>query len=168
MNKKTVIGALVLSVALGSSIAYSGTINLEKNIAQINSSIEKANYRGADDVIYKTLTEYKDNHEVQALAAVSWALQSKLELAQDQIDKLKNVIPRSSNLHFAQGVVFYKRMTSSNLEFRNKADSLFSCSRHTKFRRKNYFCDRTRSPRRFVAGKLYGNDGRIWNDCDAV
>ena len=93
MKKKTVVGALVLSLAMSSTFTYSATIDLQKNIAQINSSIEKANYRGADDVIYKTLQEYKDNHEVQALAAVSWALQSKLELAQDQIDKLKNIIP---------------------------------------------------------------------------
>lgn len=125
MNKKTVIGTLVISLALGGAVTFAGTVNLEKNIVQINSSIEKANYRGADDVIYKTLTEYKDNYEVQALAAVSWALQSKLELAQDQIDKLKNIIPKNSNLHFAQGVVFYKRINSSNMEFRTKADSLF-------------------------------------------
>ena len=125
MNKKTVIGALVLSLAMSGTFAHSATINLEKNIEQINSSIEQANYRGADDVIYRTLTEYKDNYDVQALAAVSWALQSKLELAQDQIDRLKNIVPKNSNLHFAQGVVFYKRMTSSDLGYRAKADSLF-------------------------------------------
>lgn len=124
MNKKIILGALLISLTVGSAYSFAGTIDLEKNIAQINSSIEKANYRGADDVIYKTLQEYKDNYDVQALAAVSWALQSKLELAQDQIDRLKNVIPRNSNLHFAQGVVFYKRTASSNMEFRRKTDSL--------------------------------------------
>ena len=133
MKKKTVVGALVLSLAMSSTFTYSATIDLQKNIAQINSSIEKANYRGADDVIYKTLQEYKDNHEVQALAAVSWALQSKLELAQDQIDKLKNIIPKNSNLHFAQGVVFYKRITSSNMEFRTKTESLFDIA-HREFK----------------------------------
>ena len=125
MNKRIVIGTLVLLLSLNSTFTCATTIDLNKNIAQINSSIEKANYRGADDVIYRTLTEYKDNHEVQALAAVSWALQSKLELAQDQIDKLKNVIPKNSNLHFAQGVVFYKRITSSNMAYRTKAENLF-------------------------------------------
>lgn len=125
MNKKMIVGALLPVLMMSSTFTYSATIDLEKNIAQINSSIEKANYRGADDVVYKTLQQYKDNTEVQALAAVSWALQGKLELAQDQIDKLKNVIPKNSNLHFAQGVVFYKRITSSNMEFRSKTDSLF-------------------------------------------
>ncbi len=124
MNKKIALSALVLFVGLNSTFTYAAPINLEKNIAQINSSIEKANYRGADEVVYRTLTEYKNNYEVQALAAVSWALQSKLELAQDQIDKLKNIIPKNSDLHFAQGVVFYKRMASSNMEFRTKTDSL--------------------------------------------
>lgn len=125
MNNRIVVGTLVLLLSLNSTFTCAETVDLNKNISQINSSIEKANYRGADDVIYKTLTEYKDNHEVQALAAVSWALQSKLELAQDQIDKLKNVIPKNSNLHFAQGVVFYKRITSSDMAYRTKSENLF-------------------------------------------
>lgn len=125
MNNRVVVGTLVLLLSLNSTFTCAETIDLNKNISQINSSIEKANYRGADDVIYKTLTEYKDNPEVQALAAVSWALQSKLELAQDQIDKLKNVIPKNSNLHFAQGVVFYKRITSSDMAYRTKSENLF-------------------------------------------
>ena len=100
MSNRIVVGTLVLLLSLNSTFTCAETIDLNKNISQINSSIEKANYRGADDVIYKTLTEYKDNYEVQALAAVSWALQSKLELAQDQIDKLKNVIP---NLRLIKG-----------------------------------------------------------------
>ena len=126
MNKKVVLGTLSILLSLSAvNMSYSATINLEKNIAQINSSIQKANYKGADEVIYRTLTEYSDNLEVQSLAAVSWALQSKLELAQDQIDRLRNIIPKSSNLHFAQGVVAYKRINSSNLEYRNKADALF-------------------------------------------
>lgn len=124
MNKKIMLATLVLLFSLNSTFTCEAAVNLEKNIAQINSSIEKANYKGADEVIYRTLVEYKNNYDVQALAAVSWALQSKLELAQDQIDRLKNVIPRSSNLHFAQGVVFYKRINSSNMSFRTKADSL--------------------------------------------
>lgn len=124
MNKKIALSALVLFVGLNSTFTYAAPQNLEKNIAQINSSIEKANYRGADEVVYKTLSEYKNNYEVQALACVSWALQSKLELAQDKIDRLKNIIPKNSDLHFAQGVVFYKRIASSNMEFRTKSESL--------------------------------------------
>ena len=125
MNNRIVIGTLVLLLSLNSTFTCAATVDLNKNISQINSSIEKANYRGADDVIYKTLCEYKGNHEVQALAAVSWALQSKLELAQDQIDKLKNVIPKNSNLHFAQGVVYFKRITSSNMAYRTNSEYLF-------------------------------------------
>ncbi len=129
MNKKVVIGTLSVLLGLTTTMSFAGTINLQKNIAQINSSIEKANYKGADEVIYRTLTEYSDNLEVQTLAAVSWALQSKLELAQDQIDRLKSLVPRSSNLHFAQGVVFFKRITSSNMEYRTKSDSLFDIAK---------------------------------------
>ena len=125
MKKRFFIGTTLLTLALSTSFTYATTINLEKNIAQINSSIEKANYIGADEVIYRTLTEHKNNCEVQVLAAVSWALQGKLELAQDQIDKLKNIVPKDSNLHFAQGVVFYKRITSSDMDYRTKRDSLF-------------------------------------------
>lgn len=124
MNKKIALSALVVFLGLNTTFTYGAPVSLERNIAQINSSIAKANYRGADEVVYKTLSEYKNNLEVQALAAVSWALQSKLELAQDQIDRLKTVIPKNSDLHFAQGVVFYKRTTSSNMEYRSKAESL--------------------------------------------
>lgn len=124
MKKKVALSTLLCLVGLGSSVAFSTGVDLEKNIEQINSSIEKANYRGADEVVYKTLSVYSDNYDVQALAAVSWALQSKLELAQDQIDKLKNVIPKNSDLHFAQGVVFFKRLDSSNMDYRNKQESL--------------------------------------------
>lgn len=124
MKKRIALSALLVSIGLSTTFANAATVNLEKNIAQINSSIEKANYRGADEVVYKTLSVYKNNYDVQALAAVSWALQSKLELAQDQIDRLKNIIPKNSDLHFAQGVVFYKRMASSDLDFRNKQENL--------------------------------------------
>lgn len=124
MKPRIFISMAVLALTLSSNFVFA-SIDLEKNISQINSSIEKANYIGADEVIYRTLNEHKDSNEVKALAAVSWALQGKLELAQDQIDKLKNVIPKNSNLHFAQGVVFFKRITSSNMDYRNKKDSLF-------------------------------------------
>lgn len=124
MKKRIALSALLMSIGMSTTFAYASPVNLEKNIAQINSSIEKANYRGADEVVYKTLSVYKDNYDVQALAAVSWALQSKLELAQDQIDRLKNVIPKNSDLHFAQGVVFFKRMASSDLDYRNKQENL--------------------------------------------
>lgn len=124
MNKKVMLATLVLLLSLNSTFTYSAPANLDKNIEQINSSIQKANYRGADEVIYQTLNVYKNNYDVQALAAVSWALQTKLELAQDQIDRLKNIIPKNSDLHFAQGVVFYKRITSSNMAYRTKVDSL--------------------------------------------
>lgn len=125
MRRRIALSTLLIMFTLSGMNAQSATVNLEQNIAQINSSIEKANYLGADEVIYRTLSVYKDNLEVQALAAVSWAMQSKLELAQDQINKLRDVLPKSSNLHFAQGVVFYKRITSSNLEYRDNAASLF-------------------------------------------
>jgi tetratricopeptide (TPR) repeat protein len=128
MNRKAIVAVLLMLSLYGTHVSAT-PIDLNKNILQINSSIEKANYKGADEVIYRTLTEYKNNYEVQALACVSWALQSKLELAQDQIDRLKNVIPKSSDLHFAQGVVFYKRINSSNLEYRTKADSLFDIAK---------------------------------------
>ena len=62
MNKKIALSALVLFVGLNSTFTYGAPVNLEKNIAQINSSIEKANYRGADEVVYRTLTEYKNNY----------------------------------------------------------------------------------------------------------
>ena len=124
MNKKIALVALVLFLGFNSSFTFATPTNVEKNIAQINSSIEKANYRGADEVVYKTLSADKNNYEVQALAAVSWALQAKLELAQDQIDRLKNIIPKNSDLHFAQGVVFFKRIASSNMEYRTKENSL--------------------------------------------
>lgn len=129
MNRKLLLSALVLLFTFNSTFTYGETIDLQKNIAQIRSSIQKANYKGADQVVYRTLTQYKDDYTVQALAAVSWALQSKLELAQDQIDKLKNIIPKSSDLHFAQGVVFYKRITSSNMFYRTKADSLLDIAK---------------------------------------
>ena len=89
------LATLVLLLSLNSTFTYSAPASLDKNIEQINSSIQKANYRGADEVIYQTLNVYKNNYDVQALAAVSWALQTKLELAQDQIDRLKNIIPKN-------------------------------------------------------------------------
>lgn len=133
MKKRKIICAALLAMALSSTFTFANTVDLERRIAQINSSIEKANYIGADEVIYKALNVYKDNYELQALAAVSWSLQGKLELAQDCIDKIKNAIPKNSNLHFAQGVVFYKRMNSSNLEYRNKRDSLLDIA-HREFK----------------------------------
>lgn len=129
MNRKLLLSALVLLFTFNSTFTYGETIDLQKNIAQIKSSIQKANYKGADQVVYRTLTQYKNDYTVQSLAAVSWALQSKLELAQDQIDKLKNVIPKNSDLHFAQGVVFCKRVTSSNMFYRSKADSLLDIAK---------------------------------------
>ena len=108
--------------------------NHKKHIAvkvdynKISKLIEYGYYDIADNMIQSALVRNPKDINLQALWAISLAKQLKLDPAQSDLDSLLKKYPDNSNLHYAQGVVYYQRTTSSNMIYRGKSQELFNSS----------------------------------------
>lgn len=99
------------------------------NYDKISKMIEYGYYDDADKILQGAIARNSKDIKAQALWAVSLAKQSKLDPAQKNLSILLKKYPTNSNLHYAQGVVYYQRTASSNMYYRNNtpkfiADSL--------------------------------------------
>ncbi len=100
------------------------TVKIEKNHVDIDKMIEYNNFEDADRLIEKALNNNPKDIQVRALWAVSLAKQYKLDPAQKELNALLKTYPKNADLHYAQGVVYYKRTTSSNMAYVNNTQKL--------------------------------------------
>ena len=118
-----------LSCVLAVNIATAATVkkadaSFDKQIADINLSLEKNDYRGADRLIYESINTNPGNIQVQLLSAVSLVLQDKLDSAQDLLDSVKKSALTYSDYYYAQGAIYLKRIDTSDMRFRTKRDEM--------------------------------------------
>lgn len=88
--------------------------------------IEYNYFDEADNVLQGAMSRNKKDIKAQSLWAVSLAKQCKLDPAQDDLDKLLKKHPGNSNLHYAQGVIYYQRTSSSNMEYIENSQKLLA------------------------------------------
>ena len=122
--KKMLVASLVAFMVTGSAYALELNGNVQKYKMQIDKLLEYGRYTEADKMISEIRECNPDDLDSQVLWAVSLALQSKLDWAQDELDLLLPKYPSSSNLHYAQGVVYLKRINSSDMTYRNTPEEL--------------------------------------------
>lgn len=91
---------------------------------EVSKMIEYGYYDEADKILEGAIARNSKDIKAQALWVVSLAKQCKLDPAQDELNELLPKYPDNSNLHYAQGVVYYQRTTSSNMVYRNNAQKL--------------------------------------------
>lgn len=91
---------------------------------KVSKLIEYNYFDQADSILEGAIDRNPKDVKAQALWAVSLAKQTKLDPAQSELDNLLKKYPDNSNLHYAQGVVYYQRTTSSNMLYRNNSQKL--------------------------------------------
>lgn len=98
------------------------------NYDKVSRMIEYGYYDDADKILAAAIKQNPKDIKAQALWSVSLAKQFKLDPAQDQLNVLLKKYPDNSNLHYAQGIVYYNRRSSSNMVYRGNSDKLLNDS----------------------------------------
>lgn len=90
---------------------------VSKSYVDISRMIEYNNYDTADQQLKDILSKNPNDLEAKSLQLISMAKQYKLAPAQSELDKLLKKYPRKAELHYAQGLVYLMRETSSDVEY---------------------------------------------------
>lgn len=124
--KKLFIASLICLSILSVSSAYSqelqakvakGGASVYKKYQSIDKMIEYNNYKEADAALKEVLNTAPNDLEAQTLRIIWMAYQQKLAPAQTELDKLLPKHPNYAPLHYAQGLVYMKRRTSSDVTY---------------------------------------------------
>lgn len=100
---------LQAKVAIGS--------NVTKKHAEIDKLIEYNRYGEADAALRAVLNSAPNDVEAKVLRIIWMAKQQKLAPAQAELDKMLKEYPDNASLHYAQGLVYMKRRTSSDVTY---------------------------------------------------
>lgn len=109
-------------------IVHKRPVVIKVDYDKVSKMIEYGYYDQADNILEAAIRRNIKDTKALSLWTVSLAKQCKLEPAQNVLDKLLKKYPDNSNLHYAQGVVYYQRTTSSNMYYRNMTPKLISDS----------------------------------------
>jgi len=126
--KKLFIASLVCATILSVSTAYSqelqakvakggASTSVYKKYQSIDRLIEYNNYKEADIALKEVLNATPNDLEAKTLRIIWMAYQQKLAPAQAELDKLIPAHPNYAPLHYAQGLVYFKRRTSSDVTY---------------------------------------------------
>lgn len=97
-------------------------IQLDYN--KVGKLIEYGYYDEADKVLNDTIKRNPKDIKAKSLQTVSLAKQFRLDPAQDELNVLLKQYSANSNLHYAQGIVYYQRTSSSNMYYRGNMTNL--------------------------------------------
>lgn len=129
--KKVLVSAMILTGIMFSANAFAADLEakVEKNkvhkkYPQISKMIEYNNYAEADAKLKEILATSPNDIDAQALQLVSQAKQYKLAPAQTELDKLLKKYPNNADLHYAQGLVYMMRQTSSDVDYIKQSRTL--------------------------------------------
>ena len=95
---------------------------------EIARLIEYNQCEEADTKIRENLNLKPNDINLLALRTVSMAKQHKLDPAQKELDKLLKQYPKNSTLHYAQGLVYLQRTTSSDVAYIKNTRQLINAS----------------------------------------
>ena len=121
--KKVLIASMIFANILCASNAYAAqelqaqVTKAQKSYTSIEKLIEYNHYEEADKKISELLNKKPDDIELLALRCISRAKQHKLAPAQEELDRLMPKYPNNAQLHYAQGIVYLMRTTSSDVTY---------------------------------------------------
>ena len=90
---------------------------VSKSYVDISRLIEYNNYSDADQRLKEILKKNPNDLDAKCLQLISQAKQWKLAPTQAELDKLLKKYPNKPELHYAQGLVYLMRETSSDVEY---------------------------------------------------
>ncbi len=134
--KKLIVSSVLVMTALSTQVyAKELQAQVQKNTAQAVKTTPKATAKSAtsaypeiaqlieynhctdaDAKLKEILDEHPNDINALALRAVSMAKQHKLDPAQAELDKLLKTNSNNPTLHYAQGLVYLNRTTSSDVD----------------------------------------------------
>lgn len=124
MNLKNMsVGVLAFFLAVNVSFAANAKKNVtlvDKKLSDISMLLEKNDYVTAD----KLLLNAGNDVNLKLLSAISLMMQGKLDASQDILDDIKPSALSLADYYYAQGALYLKRIDTSDMRFRNKADEL--------------------------------------------
>jgi len=88
---------------------------IEQPPADINKLIEYNDFEQAEKLLQFKMNKNPKDVQARALWLVALAKQCKLDPAQNELNKYLKTNPKNPDLHYAQGIVYFKRTTSSNM-----------------------------------------------------
>ena len=100
----------------------------KKAPANISELIEGNDFETAKKILRKKLNKNPKDMKSRALWIVVLAKQCSLDEAQKQLNYYLPRCPKNANLHYAQGIVYFKRTTSSNMVYISNKHKLFEQS----------------------------------------
>ena len=121
--KKVLIASMIFANILCASNVFAAqelqaqVTKAQKSYANIEKLIEYNHYEEADQKIRELLNKKPDDIELLALRCISRAKQHKLAPAQEELDRLLPKYPKNAQLHYAQGIVYLMRTTSSDVTY---------------------------------------------------
>ena len=90
---------------------------VSKSYIDISRLIEYNNYEDADARLKEILSKNPNDLDAKALQLISQAKQWKLAPTQAELDRLIKKYPNNPTFHYAQGLVYLMRETSSDVEY---------------------------------------------------
>lgn len=90
---------------------------VSKSYTDISRLIEYNNYEDADTRLKEILSKNPNDLDAKALQLISQAKQWKLAPTQAELDRLIKKYPNNPTFHYAQGLVYLMRETSSDVEY---------------------------------------------------
>lgn len=90
---------------------------VSKSYTDISKLIEYNNYEDADARLKEILSKNPNDLDAKALQLISQAKQWKLAPTQAELDRLIKQYPNNPTFHYAQGLVYLMRETSSDVEY---------------------------------------------------
>lgn len=96
------------------------------NYNKLAKLIEYNYFEEADSALQGAMSRNHKDIRAQSLWTVSLAKQFKLGPAQNNLDVMLKKYPNNSNLHYAQGVVYYQRTSSSNMMYIDNTQKLLT------------------------------------------
>ena len=109
--------ASVSAEELQAQVAKNENVNIYHRYAPINKMIEYHQYKEADNSLKYAEKLHPDDVEAKSLRILWMAYQQKLAPAQAELDVLLQQYPDYAPLHYAQGMVYLKRRTSSDVTY---------------------------------------------------
>ncbi len=126
--KKLLVTSMLLTVSMlcanSSFAAEPIKAQVSKSYIDIDKMIEYNNYSDADQKLKEILSKNPNDLNAKALLLVSQAKQWKLAPTQAELDKLLKQYPNKPEFHYAQGMVYLMRETSSDVEYIKNINNL--------------------------------------------
>lgn len=119
--KKVLVTSMILTACMfcvnPSFAAQPIKVQVSKSYVDISKLIEYNNYEDADSRLKTILSKNPNDLDAKALQLISQAKQWKLAPTQAELDKLLKKYPNKPEFHYAQGLVYLMRETSSDVEY---------------------------------------------------